>query len=87
MSVRDVDRLMEELVRATTLAACKQLDFALSQVESSAETRDRIRHFLFHGELVQRNYAALWFKRRGLVKVLEQAVRRGLIDRVQAFSK
>ncbi|MGH7554877.1 MAG: hypothetical protein ACREMQ_17900 [Longimicrobiales bacterium] len=86
MSVRDVDRLMEELVRAATVAACKELDFALSQIDG-AEAHERIRHYLFHGELVQRNYAALWFKRRGLVKVLDQAVRRGLIDRVQAFSK
>jgi hypothetical protein len=86
MSVRDVDRLMEELARATTLVVCKEIDYALSLIES-ADGRERIRHFLFHGELVQRNYAALWFKRRGLVKVLDQAVRRGLIDRAQAFSK
>jgi hypothetical protein len=86
MSVRDVDRLMEELVRATTIAACKEIDYALGLIEGT-EGRERIRHFLFHGELVQRNYAALWFKRRGLVKVLDQAVRRGLIDRVQAYSK
>jgi hypothetical protein len=86
MSVRDVDRLMEELVRAETVAACKAIDYALSLV-TSAEGRERIRHFLFHGELVQRNYAALWFKRRGQTRVLDQAVRRGLIDRAQAYSK
>jgi len=86
MSVRDVDRLMEELVRATTIAACKAIDYELSQVEG-AEVRVRIEHFLFHGELVQRNYAALWFKRRGHLKLLDRAVRRGLIDRAQAYSK
>jgi hypothetical protein len=86
MSVRDVDRLMDELVSATTIAACKEIDFALSLIEG-ADGRTRLEHFLVHGELVQRNYAALWFKRRGHVKVLDRAVRRGLIDRAQAFSK
>ncbi len=86
MSVGDVDRLMEELVRAETIAACKGIDHELSLVDG-AEARARIEHYLFHGELVQRNYAALWFKRRGLTRVLDRAVRRGAIDRVQAYSK
>jgi hypothetical protein len=36
---------------------------------------------------VQRNYAALYFKRLKEVDVLAEAVKMGCIDRVQAFSK
>ena len=81
-----VDQLMAALTRTGDLATSKMVDFALSLVDSRAG-KARLRHYLFHGEPVQRNYAALYFKRRGINDLLEQAVASGLIDQQQAFSK
>jgi hypothetical protein len=36
---------------------------------------------------IQRNYAALYFKRRGAKNILKEAVKQGCIDKLQAFSK
>ena len=54
------------------------------------DTRDgaaRLRHYLFHGAPIQRNYAALYFKRRGRVALLDEAVQQGKIDAVQGFAE
>lgn len=62
-------------------------DYALGLVESE-EGVLRIRHHLFFAPLpVQRNHLALYFKRRGLTEVLEEAVKRGCIDAIQAWSR
>jgi hypothetical protein len=82
----DVDYLMQTLDVDTTLAACKMIDYALGLVVST-EGRDRIRHYLFDGSQIQRNYAALYFKRRGAELVLDEAVQRGCIDETQAYAK
>lgn len=83
---REVDALMASLVAHDDLATSRLVDFALDLVD----TRDgvaRVRHYLFEGAQRQRNYAALYFKRRGRVALLEEAVALGLIDRAQAFSR
>ena len=82
----DVDFLMQRLDANRTFSSRKMLDHALGLV-ASAEGRERIRHFLFNGNPVQRNYAALYFKRRGVRHLLDEAVRRGCIDSTQAYSK
>lgn len=82
----DVDFLMEQLHDAEVLVQFKLIDYALGLVDS-AEGAARIHHFLFSGTPTQRNYAALYFKRRGITDVLEEAVQAGCIDAVQAFSK
>jgi hypothetical protein len=85
-SASDVDYLMDNLDMAKTLTGYKLLDYALGLV-SSAEGRHRIKHFLFNGSEVQRNYAALYFKRRGASQIVDEAVRRGCIDITQAYSQ
>jgi hypothetical protein len=82
----DVDALMQALAAADDLATIKLVDYALSLVEKR-EGKEHVRYYLFHGTQAQRNYAALYFKRRGLEEVLEEAVRMGLVDREQAFAK
>ncbi len=80
----DIDDLMRKLDQNESFAGYKLIDYALGLV-TSAEGRDRLRHFLFNGSPVQRNYAALYFKRRGSQELLDEAVRRGCIDAVQAY--
>lgn len=83
---RDINFLMGILGTSASFLHCKLVDNALGQVEST-EGRNRIRHFLFNGSQIQRNYAALYFKRRGSVALLEEAVQQGCIDKIQAFSR
>ncbi len=81
----DVDFLMEHLEWSHTFSRCKVIDFALSLV-SSAEGQARLGHFLFNGSQIQRNYAALYFKRRGDAQLVDEAVQCGCIDEIQAYS-
>lgn len=82
----DVNYLMNNLDANETFTGYKLIDFALGLV-STDEGRDRIEHFLFNGSQVQRNYAALYFCRRGEWKVLDEAIQRGCVDSIQAYSK
>jgi hypothetical protein len=90
----DVDTLMESLENDQNSATYKLVDYTLGLV-SSDEGKERIRYYLFNGTQMQRNYAALYFKRcsSGVVTrtqakdILAEAVKQGCIDRIQAFSK
>ena len=84
--VSDVDTLMDNLESDRTSATCKLVDYTLSLVNTH-EGKDLIRHYLFKGTQIQRNYAALYFKRRGAKDILREAVNSGCIDKLQAFSK
>ncbi|MBN3896463.1 MAG: hypothetical protein HWQ41_14715 [Nostoc sp. NOS(2021)] len=84
--VSDVDTLMESLENEQNTATTKLVDYTLGLVNTN-EGKDRIRHYLFNGTQIQRNYAALYFKRKGVKDILIEAVQQGCIDRVQAFSK
>lgn len=84
--IEDVDRLMDALALKDDLATTKLVDYALGLVDTR-EGRARLRHYLFNGSQQQRNYAALYFKRRGLVDLLNEAVALGMIDQAQAYSK
>lgn len=84
--VSDVDTLMDNLESDRNSATCKLVDYTLGLVDTR-EGKDRIRHYLFNGTQIQRNYAALYFKRRGAKDILREAVNQGCIDRLQAFSK
>jgi len=85
-SREDVDALMTALVTKNDIATSKLVDYALSLVDTR-EGLERLRYYLFHGLQVQRNFAALHFKRRGNLAILHQAVAQGKIDHQQAFSK
>ncbi|MCA9866653.1 MAG: hypothetical protein KIS95_01550 [Anaerolineae bacterium] len=81
-----VDELMHALMTHDDFATSRLVDFALGLVDTR-EGEGRLRHYLFHGVLVQRNYAALYFKRRGRVALLDEAVAQGKIDDAQAYSR
>lgn len=80
----DVDALMCHLHEQVDFATTRLVDFALSLVNTH-EGSGRIRYYLFHGAPIQRNYAALYFKRRGALGLLNEAVTRGKIDEIQAY--
>lgn len=83
----DVDLLMAALLQQSQMALTKTIDHALSLVNSAAG-QERIRYYLLHGEApIQRNYAALYFKRLGNEDLLARAVALGKIDAIQAFSQ
>jgi len=84
-AAHDVDALMHALLAHGDFATSRLVDFALSLVDTR-EGDGRLRHYLFHGAPIQRNYAALYFKRRGRVALLNEAVSQGVIDRVQAYA-
>ena len=83
---KDIDCLMKELLNNNSFVTCKIIDHALGQV-ISMKGRKRIKQYLFHGARIQRNYAALYFKRRGIMHLLDKAVELGRIDEKQAYSK
>lgn len=82
----DVDELMEALAARDDLVTSRLVDFALGLV-NTPEGVERMRHYLFNGDPRQRNYAALHFKRKGQIGILDEAVIRGKIDATQAYSK
>jgi hypothetical protein len=82
----DIDFLMTYLESGGAFLLNKMIDYALGLV-SSMEGRERIRHYLFHGSNIQRNYAALYFKRKGETGIIEEAVNQGCIDKIQAYSR
>lgn len=82
----DVDLLMHTLHHQSDFATSRLVDFALGLVETGEGTA-RLRHYLFNGTTVQRNYAALYFKRRGRLGLLDEAVAQGKIDAVQAYAQ
>ncbi len=82
----DVDTLMAVLDADDEIATAKLVDFALSLVQTT-EGQARLRHYLCHGSLTQRNYAALYFKRLGRRDVLEAAVAQGCVSAELALNR
>lgn len=82
----NITYLMETLETARSFAQCKIIDYALGLVVS-AEGREAIKNYLFNGSPVQRNYAALYFKRLGNRTLINRAVQQGCIDEIQGYSK
>ncbi len=82
----DIDFLMNALTGQDDFATSRLVDFALSLV-ATHEGKQRLRHYLFQGAPRQRNYAALYFKRKGDIDVLDEAVAQGKIDPIQAYSR
>jgi hypothetical protein len=82
----DVDFLMMVLNDEPDFAAVKTIDYVLGLVGTSSG-EERIKYYLFNGTPVQRNYAALYFKRKDMKDLLREAVAKGLIDKIQAFSQ
>jgi hypothetical protein len=81
-----VDLIMNELNETSSLATTRFIDFALSCVENP-EGEGRIQFYLFHGTLMQRNYASLFLNRKGDWKPVVEAYKQGLIDGIQAYAR
>ena len=82
----DVDYIMGKLTVDSSLAMTRYVDFALSLVKKT-EGIKRIKYYLFHGTLIQRNYASLFLNRLGEWKPVKKAYEQGLIDEIQAYSR
>lgn len=82
----DVDFMMSRLHPEMTFLTSRLIDYGLGLINSWQGCM-RIRFYLFYGNAIQRNYAALYFKRRGSALLLWLAVLLKRIDREQAFSK
>ena len=80
----NIDRIFNELNENSTIELTRYVDFALSLVENEAGIL-RIEYYLFNGSLMQRNYASLFFNRRGDYHLIEKANKEGLIDHLQAL--
>lgn len=81
-----IENIMINLDLETTLQETREIDYALSQVESE-EGIESIKYYLFHGTQIQRNYAALYLGRVHDYVILREAFNMGLIDEIQAFSR
>lgn len=80
----NIDHIFSALNDEVSLEHTRYIDFALSLVEHE-EGIEKIEYYLFNGTLIQRNYASLFFNRRGDYDLIERANKLGLIDDLQAF--
>jgi len=82
----DVDYFMSYLAKESNLETIKLVDFAISQIRS-VQGIERIKYYLFNGTQIQRNYAALYFKRHKKNEVLIEALAKKRIDQELVFSR
>ncbi len=80
----DVDRMMSHLHARSDFTTTKLVDYGLTLV-TAPQGVARIHHYLFNGTQIQRNYAALYFKRNRDMAPLHAAVAQGMIDEIQAY--
>lgn len=82
----DIDFVMNNLTSESTFAITRYVDFALGLVTNENGIA-RIEYYLFNGSQIQRNYASLFFNRRGDWEIVKKAYIQGLIDETQAFAR
>ena len=82
----NVDFIMNYLDRDSEFFVTRLADFALGLVESD-EGIDHIKHYLFNGSSIQRNYAALTLNRIDEWKSVQKAFKLGLVDETQTFAR
>jgi hypothetical protein len=82
----DVDGLFLQLNEQADLPLTKIIDYCVGLVKTD-EGIARIKHYLFYGTQMQRNYATLFFARRNDWNPVNRAYARGLIDYKQAYSR
>jgi hypothetical protein len=61
---KDIDFIMQNLNSESTFAMTRYIDFSLGPVPNEKGIA-RIKHYLFNGSQIQRNYSSLFFNRRG----------------------
>lgn len=81
-SKEDVKSILSYLNSNTTLQETREIDFALSQVET-LEGIEEIKDQLFIGTQMQRNYCALCLSRIQEHFIVRKALDEGLIDEYQ----
>lgn len=84
--VENVDYLMNHLNEESNLLLTRLVDFSLGLVETE-EGISHIKHYLFNGSLIQRNYAALMLNRIDEWKSVQEAYKLGLVDEIQTFAR
>ena len=82
----DVDDIMSELTYEADLVMTRKIDFALSLVTTDRGI-ERMKHYLFNGILIQRNYACLYLNRIDEWEPVKEAFKQGLIDEIQAYAR
>ena len=82
----DIDYIMYNLTSESNLVMTRFVDFALGLVTNESGI-SRIEHYLFRGSQIQRNYASLFFNRKGDWDLVKEAFHQGLIDEIQAFAR
>jgi hypothetical protein len=82
----DIDLIMQNLNSESSFAMTRYVDFSLGLVTGD-EGVARIEYYLFSGSQIQRNYASLFFNRRGDWEIVRKAFHQGLIDETQAFAR
>lgn len=85
-SPEDIDSIMGHLTDDPSFATTRFVDFALSLVDTP-DGFGQIKHYLFNGSQIQRNYASLYLNRAGEWELVKEAFSRGLIDEIQAFAR
>jgi hypothetical protein len=85
-TVDNVNLLISKLDHTADIPTTKVIDYCLGFVENP-EGIERLKHFLFHGSQMQRNYCTLYFARRNEWEVVNRAYKQGLIDYKQAYSR
>ena len=81
-----VHTIMKKINKNMTIGESKIIDFALGHIDTP-EGVDAMKHFLFSGTQIQRNYCALYFGRKEEYMLICKAYEQGLIDARQAFSR
>ena len=82
----DIDFIMQNLTPDSSFAMTRYVDFTLGLVTNDFGV-ERIEYYLFNGTQIQRNYASLFFNRRGDWEIVKKAFQQGLIDQTQAFAR
>ena len=82
----DIDFFMSQLTIDAQVGVIKLIDFAISQVKST-EGINRLKYYLYNGSKIQRNYAALYFKRHKYDDILLNAAIDNCIDENIIFSR
>jgi len=85
-NIDDIDYIMSNLSSESLFSMTRYVDFALSLVEN-VNGKERIKYYLFNGTQIQRNYASLYFNRRGDWEIVKEAFKKGLIDEIQAYGR
>jgi hypothetical protein len=82
----DIDSIMNHLNSEISLVMSRYVDFALSLVDKP-EGIYQIALYLFNGNILQRNYASLYFNRLHEWQLVKKAYELGLIDETQAYCR